>query len=117
MPDNDVKGIIDILKQRYQDAPCALQYKKDYELMIAVRLSAQCTDARVNEVCKELFAKYPNAEAMAAAKLEEMNGVKAEIATRKTEISTSEENYTSAKENNNKSSFSTFIREGNGKMP
>ena len=38
-----VNSIIEILKVRYADAPCALHYEKDYELMIAVRLSAQCT--------------------------------------------------------------------------
>ena len=62
-----VQSIIDILKERYPDAPCALHYKKDYELMIAVRLSAQCTDARVNLVTPALFAAYPTLEAMAAA--------------------------------------------------
>ena len=60
-------AVIDILKQRYPDAPCALQYEKDYELMIAVRLSAQCTDARVNLVTPALFAAYPTLEAMASA--------------------------------------------------
>ena len=62
-----VRAIIDILKQRYPDAPCALHYSKDYELMIAVRLSAQCTDARVNLVTPALFAAYPTLEAMAGA--------------------------------------------------
>ena len=62
-----VASIIDILKARYPDAPCALHYKKDYELMIAVRLSAQCTDARVNLVTPALFAAYPTLEDMAAA--------------------------------------------------
>ena len=62
-----VSAIIEILKDRYVDAPCALHYKKDYELMIAVRLSAQCTDARVNVVTPALFAKYPTLEAMANA--------------------------------------------------
>ena len=62
-----VSAIIDILKQRYPDAPCALHYGKDYELMIAVRLSAQCTDARVNLVTPALFAAYPTLDAMAAA--------------------------------------------------
>ena len=60
-------AVIDILKQRYPDAPCALHYEKDYELMIAVRLSAQCTDARVNLVTPALFAAYPTLEAMAKA--------------------------------------------------
>ena len=62
-----VRAIIEILKKKYPDAPCALHYSKDYELMIAVRLSAQCTDARVNLVTPALFATYPTLEAMAAA--------------------------------------------------
>ena len=62
-----VRSIIDILKQHYPEAPCALHYSKDYELMIAVRLSAQCTDARVNLVTPALFAAYPTLEAMASA--------------------------------------------------
>ena len=62
-----VNAIIEILKQRYPNALCALHYDKDYELMIAVRLSAQCTDARVNLVTPTLFAAYPTLEAMANA--------------------------------------------------
>ena len=62
-----VLSILEILKHRYPDAPCALHYSKDYELMIAVRLSAQCTDARVNLVTPALFAAYPTLEAMATA--------------------------------------------------
>ena len=62
-------AIISILKDRYPDAPCALQYEKDYELMIAVRLSAQCTDARVNMVTPALFAAYPTLDAMAQAEI------------------------------------------------
>ena len=62
-----VRAIIDILNARYPDALCALHYNKDYELMIAVRLSAQCTDARVNLVTPALFAAYPTLEAMASA--------------------------------------------------
>ena len=64
-----VSAIIDLLKERYPDAPCALHYSKDYELMIAVRLSAQCTDARVNLVTPALFAAYPTLEAMAQAEI------------------------------------------------
>ena len=62
-----VLSIIEILKEAYPDPMCALHYEKDYELMIAVRLSAQCTDARVNLVTPALFAAYPTLEAMAAA--------------------------------------------------
>ena len=62
-----VSAIIEILEQRYPEALCALHYEKDYELMIAVRLSAQCTDARVNLVTPALFAAYPTLEAFASA--------------------------------------------------
>ena len=62
-----VLSIIEILKDRYPQSICALHYEKGYELMIAVRLSAQCTDARVNLVTPALFAAYPTLEAMAAA--------------------------------------------------
>lgn len=65
----NVSEIIQIMKDRYPEAPCALHYGKDYELMIAVRLSAQCTDARVNLVTPALFAAYPTLEAMAGADL------------------------------------------------
>ena len=67
-----VAAIIEILKNRYPDALCALHYKKDYELMIAVRLSAQCTDARVNLVTPGLFAAYPTLEDMAHADIEDV---------------------------------------------
>ena len=62
-----VSAIIDALKVKYPDPACALHYSKDYELMIAVRLSAQCTDARVNLITPALFAAYPTLEAMAGA--------------------------------------------------
>ena len=62
-----VNGVLRALEQEYPEAPCALHAKKDYELMIAVRLSAQCTDARVNLVTPALFAAYPTLEAMAGA--------------------------------------------------
>ena len=62
-----VHAIIEALKEHYPNPICALHYEKDYELMIAVRLSAQCTDARVNLVTPALFAAYPTLEAMANA--------------------------------------------------
>jgi len=64
-----VRAIIDSLNSRYPDALCALHYKKDYELMISVRLAAQCTDARVNLVTPALFAAYPTLEALANANI------------------------------------------------
>jgi len=67
-----VRSILDILQARYPDALCALQYEKDYELMIAVRLSAQCTDARVNMVTPALFAAYPTLESIAQAEISDI---------------------------------------------
>lgn len=70
-----VKRIIENLKLLYPDALCSLTYGKDYELLFAVRLSAQCTDARVNLVTPELFAKFPTLEAFANASYEEVGEV------------------------------------------
>lgn len=58
--------IVERLKEMYPEAECALHYGGDpWRLLVMGRLSAQCTDARVNIVCEELFAKYPTAEALA----------------------------------------------------
>ena len=46
--------------KKYKDADCTLEYRAPYELMIATILAAQCTDARVNIVTKDLFKKYPD---------------------------------------------------------
>lgn len=67
-----VAGVIEALKLAYPDPMCALHYKKDYELMIAVRLSAQCTDERVNMVTPALFARYPTLDAFAEADIAEV---------------------------------------------
>lgn len=69
-----VREIIEILRERYPEAVCALHYAHDYELMIAVRLSAQCTDARVNLVTPALFARYPTLDAFADAQISEVEG-------------------------------------------
>ena len=58
---------VEILKKRYPDAICSLQYSDPFQLRIAVRLSAQCTDARVNIVTPALFTAFPTAEKMAQA--------------------------------------------------
>ncbi|MBQ6890726.1 MAG: endonuclease III [Oscillospiraceae bacterium] len=65
--EHKVQRIISILKEKYPNPECALHYKEDWQLLIAVRLSAQCTDARVNQVTPALFAAYPTLEAMAQA--------------------------------------------------
>ena len=65
---------VDALEQEYPDAKCSLEYdpQKAYELLISTRLSAQCTDARVNIVTKELYKKYTSLQDFANAPLEEM---------------------------------------------
>lgn len=67
-----VRRIVDALKRVYPDARCSLEYEKDYELLFAVRLSAQCTDARVNLVTPSLYQKFPTLEAFANASYEEV---------------------------------------------
>lgn len=67
-----VDEIIHRLEHTYPDALCSLTYEKPHELMIAGRLSAQCTDARVNIVTKELFAKYKTIEDFANADVNEV---------------------------------------------
>ena len=67
-----VNDIIRLLKVRYPDAPCALHYESDYQLMIAVRLSAQCTDARVNLVTPALFRDHPTLQSLAEATPEQI---------------------------------------------
>jgi len=67
-----VQALIGALKEAYPDPACALHYQKDYELMIAVRLSAQCTDARVNMITPALFARFPTLESFASADVAEV---------------------------------------------
>lgn len=67
-----VQAIVDGLKEAYPDSICSLQYEKDYELLFAVRLSAQCTDERVNMVTPALYARFPTLEDFASADPEEV---------------------------------------------
>lgn len=67
-----VNELIRGLEIIYPDAKCSLIYEKPYELMIAGRLSAQCTDARVNVVTRELFKKYPTLKSFADADINEV---------------------------------------------
>lgn len=64
-----------ILERKYPDAACSLTYQKPHELMIAGRLSAQCTDARVNIVTKTLFEKYRTIEDFANAELSDVEEI------------------------------------------
>lgn len=68
--------IVERLKEIYPNAECALHYGGDpWKLLVMGRLSAQCTDARVNIVCEELFRKYPNAEAMANGDITDIENI------------------------------------------
>ncbi len=65
--------VVSVLEEKYPDATCALKYEGDpWRLLVMGRLSAQCTDARVNIVCEELFRSFPDARAMADAPIEEI---------------------------------------------
>lgn len=68
----DVNAIITELKALYPVGICSLNYEKDYELLFATRLSAQCTDARVNLVTPGLFGRFPTLEALAGAPISEV---------------------------------------------
>lgn len=66
-----------LLEQNYPDAACALHYTKDYELLFATRLSAQCTDVRVNLVTEKLYQTFPTLQSFADAPLEQLEeGIK-----------------------------------------
>lgn len=67
--------VIRRLKKEYPLAECTLDYDHAWQLLVEVRLAAQCTDARVNVVVQELFAKYPGIEALAAATPEEIEAI------------------------------------------
>lgn len=68
-------AVIDRLKGQYPLAECTLDYEHAWQLLVEVRLAAQCTDARVNIVVQELFARYPGIEALAAAEPEEIEAI------------------------------------------
>ena len=67
--------IIERLKKEYPDASCTLDYNEAGKLLVSVRLAAQCTDARVNVVVQDLYAKFPNVEALANAPVEEIEAI------------------------------------------
>jgi len=71
----EVLKIIKLLEECYPEPICALEYKKDYELLFAARLAAQCTDARVNTVTPVLYKKYPTLDALAGADITQMEEI------------------------------------------
>ena len=68
----NIEEIVRLLELEYPDSVCSLEYEKDYELLISVRLSAQYTDERVNMVTPALFEAYPTLESIAAAEPEDI---------------------------------------------
>ncbi len=75
---NEIYTYLDSL---YSDPKCELNYHKDYELLIAVMLSAQTTDKRVNKVTSILFTKYPTIEALSQAKISDLEDIIKELGT------------------------------------
>ena len=68
-------AIIQRLKEEYTDVGCSLDYDQAWKLLVSVRLAAQCTDARVNIVVQDLYAKYPDVDALAAADPEDIEQI------------------------------------------
>lgn len=68
----EIQKIFDVV---YADAKCSLEFTTPHELLVAVQLSAQCTDARVNIVTKDLFAKYKSVEEFADADIDELSEI------------------------------------------
>jgi len=71
----EIKEIADLFVEKYSDAVTELDYKNAYELVVAVALSAQCTDVRVNLITPSLFAKYPDPKALATADIEDVKSI------------------------------------------
>ena len=67
--------VIERLKKEYPDADCTLDYNQAWKLLVSVRLAAQCTDARVNVVVQDLYAKYPTIDALAEADVEDIERI------------------------------------------
>ena len=71
-----LQAIVERFKEIYPEATCALEYNGDpWKLLVMGRLSAQCTDARVNVVCRELFSRFPDAHSMAYGELAEIERI------------------------------------------
>ncbi|MCR4604785.1 MAG: endonuclease III, partial [Eubacterium sp.] len=69
------EALIERLEKEYPLAECSLDYDTAWQLLVSVRLAAQCTDARVNIVTKDLFKLYPSAQALSEATVEEVTDI------------------------------------------
>lgn len=70
-----VLEVIDRLKKEYPVAECSLEYDEAWKLLVEVRLAAQCTDARVNIVVKDLYVRFPNIKALADADVSDIEAI------------------------------------------
>ena len=75
MQKNEVHKLINILKNTYPEATCSLNFKTPFELVVAVMLSAQCTDERVNKTTPVLFSKYNTVEAFVNIEISELENL------------------------------------------
>ena len=67
-----IEKIVDLMEKEYPDASCSLNAKDPFQLLVATRLSAQCTDARVNIITPALFDAFPTPEAFANATIQQV---------------------------------------------
>lgn len=72
---NEAKRIVDILRKEYPDAKCSLDFKTPFEMVVAVMLSAQCTDERVNKTTPSIFKKYSTPKDFAHIDIEELESL------------------------------------------
>ena len=72
MRKDKINRILEILDELYPDEPCSLDFSNDWQLLFATILSAQCTDARVNLITKDLYKKYDSLEAFASSDIEKL---------------------------------------------
>lgn len=101
-----ISQIIEELKKIYPEAVCALEYEGEaWKLLVMGRLSAQCTDKRVNIVCRELFAKFPTCKSLAEASVEEIEEIVRPCGLHKT------------KARNIKDSCAMLVSEYGGELP
>ena len=75
MTKKDAIKVVELLKEYYPDATCSLDFETPFQMVVAVMLSAQCTDERVNKTTPALFAKYGTPEAICKMKLSELEKI------------------------------------------
>lgn len=75
MKKEKTRFFIEALENEYPEAICSLEYIKDYELLFATRLAAQCTDERVNKITPGLYSRYPSLESFADADISELENI------------------------------------------